>query len=100
VSTVDGRGLGELRRALRGAVFVIDPGGAADPVVTSTRQRRGVERARDEVGAFAEALAEGVPPEVASAHLRDAETALEEVIGLVDREEVLNRLFRDFCIGK
>jgi tRNA U34 5-carboxymethylaminomethyl modifying GTPase MnmE/TrmE len=37
---------------------------------------------------------------VASALLRPAETALEELLGLISTDEILDRVFREFCIGK
>ena len=33
-------------------------------------------------------------------HLRAAAVALEELIGAVEREDVLDLVFRTFCIGK
>jgi tRNA modification GTPase len=33
-------------------------------------------------------------------HLREAVTALDELIGVVDVEEVLERVFAGFCVGK
>ena len=41
-----------------------------------------------------------LPAEVAATHLRPAETALEELLGVIPRDEILDRLFSDFCIGK
>jgi tRNA modification GTPase len=52
------------------------------------------------VRAFAEALGAGLPAEVASAHLRAAETALEELLGVISVEDVLDAVFREFCVGK
>ena len=101
VSAVSGEGLAELRRALRELVFQgIVENRDEVPVVTSRRQAALLEEARDEIGAFAAALSGGVPPEVASAHLKSAETALEEILGVVAPDDVLDRVFRDFCIGK
>jgi tRNA U34 5-carboxymethylaminomethyl modifying GTPase MnmE/TrmE len=37
---------------------------------------------------------------VAAVHLRAAVTALESVIGAVDVEDVLARVFGEFCVGK
>jgi tRNA modification GTPase len=37
---------------------------------------------------------------VAAVHLRAAVLALEELIGSVDVEDVLERVFRTFCVGK
>lgn len=101
VSTVSGEGLGALRERLRVLVF----GGVVEsrsevPVVTRARQARHLATARAEVGALGKALRAGVPPEVASAHLKTAESALEEILGVVSTEDVLDRVFGDFCIGK
>jgi tRNA modification GTPase len=52
------------------------------------------------VMSFRAGLEEGLPAEVAATHLRPAETALEELLGVIPREEILDRLFREFCIGK
>jgi len=72
----------------------------AVPVITRSRQARGIRRALTEVDAFADALREGVPAEIAATHLRSAETALEEVLGVITGDQVLDRVFREFCIGK
>ena len=41
-----------------------------------------------------------LPVIVAAVHLREATRELEELIGAVDVEEVLDRLFSAFCVGK
>jgi tRNA modification GTPase len=69
-------------------------------VLTRSRQRRGLERARTEVAAFRDALAGGLPAEVAASHLRAAEGALEEVVGTISSESVLDAVFAEFCVGK
>ena len=101
VSIETGEGLERLRTALPGMVYRGLVTGRSDaPVITRRRQARGVRDARDEVAAFAAALRGGVPAEVAASHLRTAETALEEVLGVITGEEVLDHLFASFCIGK
>lgn len=70
------------------------------PVVTRRRQADLLAQAREEVDGFRAALADEIPPEVASAHLKGAETALEEVLGVIATDDVLDRVFSDFCIGK
>lgn len=101
VSAATGEGLDHLAGAVAervwGGLLSLDP---ETPVLTRERQSRGVRRARDEVAAFIDALDGGVPAEMAAVHLREAEAALEEVVGLVEHDEVLDRLFRSFCIGK
>ena len=101
VSVVSGEGLSELKETLRDLVFQgIVEGRDEVPVVTNGRQADLLMQARAEVGGFGEALTKGVPPEVAAAHLKTAESALEEILGVVATDDVLDRVFRDFCIGK
>jgi len=101
VSVETGEGLDVLKDALLDPVFrgVVENRDEV-PVVTRRRQADLLASAHDEVKAFRGALAEGIPPEVASAHLKSAESALEEILGAVATEDVLDRVFRDFCIGK
>ena len=102
VSVRDGRGLGELRRCLARLVFrgFVAVGGVVEPVLTRRRQASAVRRALDEVEAFARALRGGVPAEFAATHLRSAETALEELLGVLSPEDVLDRVFAEYCVGK
>ena len=69
-------------------------------MLTRRRQVDGMRVAAAEVEAFAAAVANGVPAEMAATHLRAASGALEEVIGLVPLDEVLDAVFREFCVGK
>jgi tRNA modification GTPase len=73
------------------------------PMLTRARHRVLVARARDELVSFAAALDEAkksAPMSVTAVHLRAAIGHLEEMIGTVDIEDVLDRLFSTFCIGK
>ena len=78
--------------------------GAPDPdlpVVTRERHRRALEEGRAELAAFAEAWRTGaLPAVVAAVHLHAAAGALGAVIGAVDVEDVLDRVFQAFCVGK
>ena len=101
VSALTGEGLGRLREKLPSLVFQGLVSARADaPVLTRKRQADGVRRALEGVRAFSAALREGVPAELASTHLRPAESALEELLGVIASEEVLDALFDEFCIGK
>lgn len=71
------------------------------PAITRARQRIAVEHARDELAAFQMHWAsEDLPASIAAVHIRAAVHALDELIGAVDVEDVLGRLFATFCIGK
>ena len=77
------------------------PPDADAPLLTRERHRHAVTHALDEVRAFRHAWrSEALPAPVAAVHLREAITALEELIGAVDVEDVLDEVFRRFCVGK
>jgi tRNA modification GTPase len=101
VSVRTGAGIDALRSRLPTFVYsgLVEMQGDA-PVLTRRRQREAVQHALDEVVAFGVALSGGVPAEAASAHLREAESALEELLGVFSGEDILDRVFSDFCIGK
>jgi tRNA modification GTPase len=101
VSAATGDGLPALRRALLRRAFggiLGEPGEA--PLVTRERHARALRRARDEVSSFLDAMDAGVPMEFAATHLRDAVAALEDLVGAVSVDDVLDRVFGSFCVGK
>jgi tRNA modification GTPase len=101
VSVVTGQGLGDLRRAAAERVFG-DRIALGDLELTLTRERQRValQRAQE---ALAESLTHLGPTGdavLASHHVREATLALDELVGTVDIEEVLGRVFAGFCVGK
>jgi len=101
VSVVSRSGLAELRERLPERAFGrLLATGSEVPVLTRRRQREGVRSALEELEAFGNALRTGVPADIAATHLRVAEAALEELVGAMQSEEVLDRVFGEFCIGK
>jgi tRNA modification GTPase len=46
------------------------------------------------------ALRSNQPPDLMAVDLNDAREALEEVIGKIRNDDILERIFSDFCIGK
>ena len=101
VSVQTGEGLGALRELLPRLVYSgLVQASAETPVLTRRRQADALGRAAAEVEAFGRGLADGLPAEVAASHLRTAETALEELLGIVSVDDVLDVVFREFCIGK
>ncbi len=101
VSATGGQGLAALREALaRMAFSTLSATGDLAPVLTRERHRRALTRALKEVEGFRGARRERVEGAVAATYLRAAVTELEDVIGLVTPEEVLDRVFGRFCVGK
>lgn len=101
VSVVSGAGLAELKRTLAQAAFArLLTLGDAEPVITRARHRDALERALAEVDAFAAARRAGVDAAATATHLRAAVGALDDLIGVVTPDDVLDRVFASFCVGK
>jgi tRNA modification GTPase len=73
---------------------------SASEVLGSVRQRDLVERARRATDEALGALGRGVSPEYAATHVDSALAALADVFGETTSEDVLERIFSTFCIGK
>lgn len=103
VSAWTGDGLDRLRTTLGKRAFGSlcgRPPTEIEPVVTRARQRAALRHALAEVRAFGEARSAGVEAAAAATHLTAAMTALDDIIGTITPDDVLDRVFRDFCIGK
>lgn len=97
ISSVTGSGVDELVNAISGfAEHFFTPEAA---LVTRQRQRTHL---RDTVIALKDAqrAAQEGREEIMAEHLRIATHALGRLLGRVDVEDVLDVIFRDFCIGK
>ena len=95
LSAVSGDGLDQLRQGLETAVERRFAGGAA-PVLSRLRHRQALTAAVAALDRFETAAA----VEEAAEDLRVAVDALGRITGRVDVEEMLDVIFRDFCIGK
>ena len=101
VSAVTGAGLDRLRRAVAERLFA---GGVAladlEPALTRERHRVALARAAEALASARPELAHGGDAVLAAHHVQEAVRALDSLIGLVDVEEVLDRVFASFCVGK
>ena len=101
VSAVTGKGLPELRRQLAEVAFGrLLALGDVEPVVTRARHRTALQRALEELDGFWSARESGVDAAAAATHLRAAVAALDDLIGVITPEDVLDRVFAAFCVGK
>lgn len=95
LSARTGQGISQLLDLLRARAEMALGGG--DAVITRERHRRALERA---AGALARVEVPEMATELAAEEARLALRALSEITGRVDVEDVLDRLFASFCIGK
>ncbi|HVF17131.1 MAG TPA: tRNA uridine-5-carboxymethylaminomethyl(34) synthesis GTPase MnmE [Steroidobacteraceae bacterium] len=71
------------------------------PVITRARHRQSLASALEEIVEFRRQwMAETLPSPIAAVHLQECRRLLEELIGTVDIDDVLDKLFSSFCVGK
>jgi len=102
VSALTGEGLGALYSTIESVLGSAYGQIAPDvPLLLRTRHIEGIRNARQELMEFRRIWVDKtVPAIIAAVHLRTATIALESLIGAVSSEEVLERVFSSFCVGK
>ena len=93
------QGVDELREALSARVVKALAGGEF-PAATRARHRQDLIAAAEHLARAARALTSPVEVELAAEDVRLAARSLARVTGRVDPEDVLDRVFARFCIGK
>lgn len=100
VSALGGQGIEELRRAIIGALA--PPGGLEQETgfVTSLRHAQLLKEAVASLEKAREAAAAGIPHEMLLLDLYGALTPVDAITGATTADDILNRIFTTFCIGK
>lgn len=71
------------------------------PLLTRARHQSALNEAAQELAAFQDLrVTNTVPVSIAAVHLRSAVHALETLVGAVNVDDVLARVFSTFCVGK
>ena len=99
VSSVTGQGLDRLGEAVA-ALFPAGDPGEAGSLLTDQRQEDAAIRARSAVLRALEALESGLTPDAVLTDAEEALDALGELTGRTAREEIVDRIFSRFCVGK
>jgi tRNA modification GTPase len=100
VSAKTGEGLDELRQAISDMVIGENALQLEEPILANERQRRLVEDARTAVAAALTGLELVTPEELVCEDLREGVWSLGRVTGEELVPDLLDEIFRRFCIGK
>jgi tRNA modification GTPase len=98
IAAATGEGLPELIARLEEEASALM--GQGDAILTRERHRNALERAHAALERARAMLVAHGPLELAAEEVRLAARAVGEITGRVDVEDVLDRLFSSFCIGK
>jgi len=98
ISAKEDFGLDHLKQELRSLLLGVE----IEPQValTNLRHKAALERAQASLNEALKTLSRSLPPEFVAVDLRDAKEGLEEVIGVISNDDILKRIFDQFCVGK
>ncbi|MEO8031895.1 MAG: tRNA uridine-5-carboxymethylaminomethyl(34) synthesis GTPase MnmE [Gemmatimonadota bacterium] len=101
VSAITGHGLDQLRRTAGELLFGSRlPLAELEPALTRARHRDALAKAQSALADAREHLLPGGDAVLVAHHVRQATRALDELVGTVDLEQILDRVFAGFCVGK
>lgn len=100
ISAKYGDGIEALKRAIYEAAVGDAGEHGAEAVISNVRHRDALEKAREHLRAAQENLNACLGMDLIACDLREAAAMLGDIIGETTTEDVLERIFSTFCIGK
>jgi tRNA modification GTPase len=98
ISALAGTGLGDLEAAI--AAVLTGDGLAGEVVITTARQQQVISDARDALDRGLRVLRRNGPLELAADDVRTARESLAALWGRHATDDVIDRIFSSFCLGK
>jgi tRNA modification GTPase len=101
VSALKGDGLDDLKNAIY-SLFISSSDRCSQEgvLITNLRHCRCIEKAAISLGIAIEDFEHDKPLEIIAISLRESLNSLGEIKGAVTTEDILNKIFTEFCIGK
>ena len=100
VSVQEEQGLEELKKAIVEVVLGEGITGDEEIYITRTRHKNALVKAVQAMDRVIDTHRQGLPYDLYSIDLRDALDALGEITGETLTEDIIDRIFQDFCLGK
>lgn len=100
ISCETGEGFEEMEKAIASLLALDDQNWGEHSVAVNTRHQACLLRAKSSLERAISSMAAGEEPELTALDLRESLTAIGEIAGVVDTEEILGEIFGSFCIGK
>lgn len=102
ISALTGEGLPALRESLESAIETLsgDPSTNDSVIISRERHRDAIAHALDSLAAARAATLASMPPEIIVVDVTAASDALGLITGDIHSEDILDVVFREFCLGK
>lgn len=100
ISALKSEGIADLKSEIRNLI-IEDPSATEGATITRIRHKTSLEKALQGLSAFISGLKQSnTPPEILALDLREALDGLDQILGVTTADDILNVIFKDFCIGK
>lgn len=100
VSCVTGQGLEAIKDAIKRTVWAGEIETSTWPAMVNARHQDALRRTREAAARAETALTQNEPLDLVALDLRLAVNAVGEIVGQTTTEDLLDRIFSQFCIGK
>ena len=100
ISAKYGDGLPAIKKAIRKAALGTDVHHQPDAIIANIRHKMALEKTISFLSQAKEGVLKNVSPELIAIDLSDALASIGEITGKTASEDILTRIFSQFCIGK
>lgn len=99
-SITEEQGIEELKNAIREELIGGEFSLGESPIITNSRHQDALRRAHEALIHVIASLENEMPPDLVSVDLRISLDALGDIVGKTTTEDILDRIFSQFCVGK
>ena len=99
-SAVTGEGLENLEQEIQNMIFKDTIDYNREIYITNLRQKQALLDTQDSLQRVFESIELGMPEDLYSIDLTDAYESLGKIIGETVEEDIIDKIFKDFCMGK
>ncbi|HBO84345.1 MAG TPA: tRNA uridine-5-carboxymethylaminomethyl(34) synthesis GTPase MnmE [Deltaproteobacteria bacterium] len=100
ISARKGNGIDELRNAIYLSAVGQSAGDVQDVIITNARHKKSLDKALDNLKSAQDAIKNDLSREFLACEIKGAIDCLGEIIGETTSDDILERIFSQFCIGK
>ncbi len=100
-SALTGEGISELKDMIYCVCISSGVRGETEvPLITNIRHKHSLDRASQALDEAVNSLLNDIPLEIVAMYLREALDCVGTIIGIFTTDDILNKIFSEFCVGK
>ncbi len=100
-SALTGEGISELKDMIYSVCISSGVHGETEvPLITNIRHKHSLDRASQALAEAVNVLENDIPLEIVAMYVREALDWVGTIIGIFTTEDILNKIFSEFCVGK